>query len=68
MTEELGVLLLELENSWFKYIFLLKPTTNGKFTIFETDDEEEVIVDAYKCTRKEAEQFPQFRWIPLTDL
>ncbi|WP_375708643.1 hypothetical protein PJ261_11400 [Streptococcus dysgalactiae] len=47
---------------------MLKPTKNGKFTTFETDDEEEVIVDAYKCTRKEAERFPQFRWIPLTDL
>ncbi|MFU1594060.1 hypothetical protein ABNG39_02280 [Streptococcus dysgalactiae] len=47
---------------------MLKPTKNGKFTTFETDDEEEVIVDAYKCTREEAEQFPQFKWIALSDL
>lgn len=23
---------------------------------------------AYKCTRKEAENFPQFKWVPMSEL
>ena len=65
--EKIGVLLLELPNSWYRYIFLMESTEN-KLTIWETDDKEGVIETAFKCTRKEAEQFPQFEWVSLEDL
>ena len=67
MTEKLGVLLLELPNSWFRYIFLME-STEKKLTIWETDGKEVVIEIAFKCTRKEAEQFPRFKWVSLEDL
>ena len=67
MTEKLGVLLLELPNSWYRYIFLME-SAEKKLTIWETDDKEDVIEDAFKCTRKEAEQFPRFEWVSLEGL
>ena len=65
--EKQGVLLLEVPNSWHRYIFLMTSTEN-KLTIWETDAKEVVIEDAFKCTRKEAEQFPQFEWVSLEDM
>ena len=66
MTEQLGVLLLELQNSWYRYIFLME-STEKKLTIWETDDKEVVIEDAFKCTQEEAKKKPQFRWVALED-
>ncbi|QBX27369.1 hypothetical protein [Streptococcus parauberis] len=68
MNEELGVLLLELQNSWFRYVLLTTLTKREKFTILETDEKEECLEYAYHCTRKEAEQFPQFKFVPLKEL
>jgi len=66
MTEKLGVLLLELPNSWYRYIFLMEPTKN-KLAIWETDEKEEVIETAFKCTEEEAKKYPQFRWVSLEE-
>ena len=69
MTEKLGVLLLELPNSWYRYILLMKGVFPvDKFTIWETDDKEDVVEYAYKCTQEEAKKYPQFRWVALEDL
>ena len=52
MTEKLGVLLLELPNSWFRYILLMKSVYPvDKLTIWETDDKEDIVEYAYQCTR-----------------
>ena len=67
MTEKLGVLLLELPNSWYRYIFLME-SAEKKLTIWETDDKEDVIEDASKCTQEEAKRYPQFRWVSLEEL
>ncbi|KAA4145383.1 hypothetical protein EAJ14_21345 [Parabacteroides distasonis] len=66
MTEKLGVLLLELPNSWYRYIFLMEPTKN-KLSIWETDEKEEVIETAFKCTQEEAQKYQQFRWVSLEE-
>ena len=69
MTEKLGVLLLELPNSWFRYILLMKGAFPvDKLAIWETDDKEDVVEYAYKCTEEEAKKHPQFRWVPLEEL
>ena len=70
MTKKLGVLLLELPNSWFRYILLMKSVPPlDKSTIMETDDKEDVVEYAYKCTQEEAaEKYPQFRWVALEEL
>ena len=69
MTEKLGVLLLELPNSWYRYILLTKSEfSRGKLTIWETDDKEKAVEYAYKCTKEEAKKYPQFRWVSLEEL
>ena len=69
MTEKLGVLLLELPNSWYRYILLMKKKyTEDKPTIWETDDKEDIVRYAYKCTEEEAKKYPQFRWVSLEEL
>ena len=66
MTEKLGVLLLELPNSWFRYVLLMKSVFPvDKLTIWETDDKEDIVKYAYKCTQEEAKKYPQFRWVAL---
>ena len=67
MTEKLGVLLLELPNSWYRYIVLME-STESKSTIWETDDKEDMFEVAFKCTEEEAKKYPQFRWVALEDL
>ena len=69
MTEKLGVLLLELPNSWYRYILLMKIVLPlGKTTILETDDKEDIVEYAYQCTEEEAKKYPQFRWVSLEEL
>ena len=69
MTEKLGVLLLELPNSWCRYILLMKIVLPlGKTTILETDDKEDIVEYAYQCTEEEAKKYPQFRWVALEEL
>ena len=69
MTEKLGVLLLELPNSWFRYILLMKSVYPvDKLTIWETDDKEDIVEYAYQCTEEEAKKHPQFRWVELEEL
>ena len=67
MNEKLGVLLLELPNSLYRYMFLMESTKN-KLTIWKTDDWEDVIEAAFKCTQEEAKKYPQFRWVSLEEL
>lgn len=69
MTEKLGVLLLELPNSWFRYILLMKSVYPvDKLTILETDDKEDIVEYAYQCTQEEAKKYPQFEWVSLEEL
>ena len=61
MTEKLGVLLLELPNSWYRYILLMKIVLPlGKTTIWETDDKEDIVEYAYQCTEEEAKNTHSF--------
>lgn len=57
MTEELGVLLDYDKTSYF-----FKMNDDGKPLYCKS------FFNAYQCTRKEAEQFPQFEWVPLSEL
>ena len=67
--EKLGVLMLELPNSWFRYISLLKSGSSGdKITIWETDNKEDIAEYAFQCTQEEAKKYPQFRWVALEEL
>ena len=67
--KKLGVLLLELPNSWHRYNLLRKIVFPvGKTTIWETDDKEEAVEYAYKCTQEEAKKYPQFRWVSVEEL
>ena len=69
MTEKLGVLLLELPKSWFRYILLMKSVYPvDKLTILETDDKEDIVEYAYQCTQEEAKKYPQFKWVSLEEL
>ena len=69
MTEKLGVVLGEWLDSGFRCIFLMKSVFPvDKLTIWETDDKEDVVKYAYKCTQEEAKKYPQFRWVALEEL
>ena len=39
-----------------------------KLTIWETDDKEDIVEYAYKCTEEEAKKYPQFRWVAVEEL
>ncbi|OHX26775.1 hypothetical protein BKX95_08410 [Streptococcus iniae] len=69
MTEESGVLLLELPEPFYEYTYLCK---TGPFMplywVEYSDFKGSVLEEAYHCTRKEAEQFPQFKFVPLSEL
>lgn len=56
MNEELGVLI----NS--KRAYFMGNNRDG-FPLYTVNTEY-----AHKCTRKEAEQFPQFKWVSLEDI
>ncbi|MEW6855074.1 hypothetical protein [Streptococcus iniae] len=57
MNEELGVLIGDDKTSYF-----FKMNVDGKPLYCKS------FFNAYHCTRKEAEQFPQFKWVALSDL
>lgn len=68
-SEELGVLLLESpEPKFYKYYFLSVDNENSEYDVISTDNAVVIKNIAYKCTRKEAEQFPQFKWVALSEL
>ncbi|WP_373768411.1 hypothetical protein [Jeotgalibaca porci] len=68
-TEELGVLLLELpEPRFLKYYFLYHDNESSEYDIIPTDNVWVIEKLAFKLTRKEAEQFPQFKFVPLKEL
>lgn len=67
--EELGVLLLELpEPKFYKYYFLSVDNESSEYDVISTDNVWVIEKLACKCTRKEAEQFPQFEWVALSEL
>lgn len=66
MTEELGVLVLEFEKQLFKYNFLT--FRHFSLVLGKSNYEDVVLKYSFKCTRKEAEQFPQFKFVPLSEL
>ena len=66
MTEELGVLVLEFEKQLFKYNFLA--FRHFSLVVDKSNYEDVVLKYSFKCTRKEAEQFPQFKWVSLEGL
>ena len=71
MTEKLGVLLVDVpEPSAFLYTYIVEERMFGKsvYTTEISDDWEDVIEIAYKCTQEEAKKYPQFRWVSLDEL
>ena len=71
MTEKLGVLLLELPEPSREFNYLCYENTdchNNKLTVNSTDNPLEVDFYGYKCTKEEAQKYPQFRWVALEDL
>ena len=71
MTEKLGVLLVDVpEPMAFLYTYIAKEKMFGKpaYTTEISDDWENVIETAYKCTQEEAKKYPQFRWVALEEL
>ncbi|HFU3964060.1 TPA: hypothetical protein ACGO2U_002067 [Streptococcus suis] len=71
MTEKLGVLLVDVpEPMLFLYTYIIDVKLFGKpaYTTHESDDWEDVIDRAYKCTKEEAKKYPQFRWVSLEEL
>ena len=67
MTEKLGVLLVDVpEPKLWKYHFL--EYSYGTYAIFKTDEKEDIVEDAFKCTQEEAKKYPQFRWVSLEEL
>ena len=71
MTEKLGVLLVDVpEPKLFCYMFIVDVGICGKptYTTTESNELEDVIYQAYKCTKEEAKKYPQFRWVSLEEL
>ena len=67
MTEKLGVLLVDVpEPTYWKYHCL--EYSCGKYDICKADNKETVKQFAYKCTKEEAQKYPQFRWVSLEEL
>lgn len=69
--EKLGVLLVDVPEPWFflyTYIVDVKMFGKSAYTTEKSDDWEEVIDAAYKCTQEEAKKYPQFRWVALEEL
>ena len=65
MTEKLGVLLLELPNSWHKYNLLRKIVFPvGKTTIWETDDKKDIVID--EAGHKAVADFPKIGLVRKT--
>ncbi len=68
MTEKLGVLLVDVpEPSMFLYTYIVDERMFGKpvYTTEISDDWEDVIETAYKCTQEEAKNthsFDGYRW------
>ncbi|MCK1211123.1 hypothetical protein MXZ81_05920 [Streptococcus uberis] len=62
--EELGVLVNDKTQFFMKFkLYEINHLIVDEFAIFT-----EKISEAFKCTRKEAEQFPQFKWVALSEL
>ena len=55
-------ILRELKEEFLQSIELLKLLEE------ETDDKEDIVEYAYKCTQEEAKKYPQFRWVALEEL
>ena len=71
MTEKLGVLLVDVpEPRFFLYAYIIDVKLFGKhaYTTEASDDWENVIKSAFKCTQEEAKKYPQFRWVSLEEL
>ena len=63
MTEELGVLVVK-DRSWKRWYLINSFIEEWQGYPVVTSD----IRSAHQCTRKEAEQFPQFKFVPLYQL
>lgn len=76
MNEELGMLLLDLpeigKKKPYHFLFVSSPDDDlpeyKHYDVGSTYLIERILDGAYKCTRKEAEQFPQFKWVALSEL
>lgn len=67
MTEKLGVLLVDVpEPKYWKYHYL--EYSYGTYNILRTDENEDIVEYAYRCTQEEAKKYPQFRWVALEEL
>ncbi|HGA1493720.1 TPA: hypothetical protein ACIRLG_000900 [Streptococcus suis] len=67
MTEKLGVLLVDVpEPRYAKYYYL--EYSNGTYSIFMANEKRALELMAIRCTKEEAQKYPQFRWVALEDL
>ncbi|HEM3109133.1 hypothetical protein [Streptococcus suis] len=69
--EKLGVLLVDVpEPRLFRYTYIMDVKIGRKpaYTTNESDDWEDVIDEAHRCTQEEAKKYPQFRWVALEEL
>ncbi|MDN2966436.1 hypothetical protein PCO09_00500 [Streptococcus suis] len=69
--EKPGVLLVYVpEPRLFRYMYIVDVGICGKsiYTTTESNEWEDVIYQAYKCTQEEAKKYPQFRWVALEEL
>ncbi len=64
MNEELGVLVDKGRYFWKRWYLTDSYIEDWQGYPVITSD----IRSAYQCTRKEAERFPQFKWVRLEDL
>ncbi|HEL1634126.1 TPA: hypothetical protein TXL60_001485 [Streptococcus suis] len=66
--EKLGVLLVDVpEPRLWEYAFVIR-TSGGFFDTWTSGAVDTVIENAYRCTREEAQKYPQFKWVALEDL
>lgn len=64
MNEELGVLVVKGRYSWERWYLINSFIEEWQGYPVVTSD----IRSAHHCTRKEAERFPQFKWVSLEEI
>ena len=67
MAEKLGVLLVDVpEPRIWEYFYLAVIASHAD--VGSTNRLDDMLKYAYRCTREEAEKYPQFRWVSLEEL
>ena len=67
--EKLGVLLIDVpEPKYWKYSYIELNEDRNSFCIESVDSASMVSLSGFKCTKEEAQKYPQFRWVALEEL